>query len=55
MEFGDDLSDASLRILGEIHKSFYFIIDWPLKLKPFYIHEEETQGFLNHLIYNTVI
>ena len=41
MEFGDDLSDASLRILGEIHKSFYFIIDWPLKLKPFYIHEKE--------------
>jgi aspartyl-tRNA synthetase len=41
LEFGDDLSDASLRILGEIHKSFYFIIDWPLKLKPFYIHEKE--------------
>jgi nondiscriminating aspartyl-tRNA synthetase len=41
LEFGDDLSDASLRKLGEIHKGFYFITDWPAKLKPFYIHEKE--------------
>jgi nondiscriminating aspartyl-tRNA synthetase len=41
LEFGDDLSDASLRKLGEIHKGFYFITDWPSKLKPFYIHEKE--------------
>jgi len=40
LEFGDDLSEASLRKLGEIHKGFYFIMDWPLKLKPFYIHEK---------------
>jgi aspartyl-tRNA synthetase len=41
LKFGDDLSDASLRKLGEIHQGFYFIIDWPIKLKPFYIHEKE--------------
>jgi aspartyl-tRNA synthetase len=41
IQFGDDLSDAALRKLGEIHKGFYFIMDWPLKLKPFYIHEKE--------------
>ncbi len=41
LEFGDDLSDAALRRLGEIHRGFYFIMDWPLKLKPFYIHEKE--------------
>jgi nondiscriminating aspartyl-tRNA synthetase len=41
LEFGDDLSDAALRKLGEIHNGFYFIMDWPLKLKPFYIHEKE--------------
>jgi aspartyl-tRNA synthetase len=41
LEFGDDLSDAALRKLGEIHKGFYFLMDWPLKLKPFYIHEKE--------------
>jgi aspartyl-tRNA synthetase len=41
LQFGDDLSDAALRKLGEIHQGFYFIMDWPLKLKPFYIHEKE--------------
>ncbi|MGI0019529.1 MAG: aspartate--tRNA(Asn) ligase [Nitrososphaera sp.] len=41
LEFGDDLSDAALRKLGEMHNGFYFIMDWPLKLKPFYIHEKE--------------
>lgn len=41
LQFGDDLSDAALRKLGEIHSGFYFITDWPLKLKPFYIHEKE--------------
>jgi len=41
LEFGDDLSDASLRTLGTIHKGFYFIKDWPTKLKPFYIQEHE--------------
>lgn len=41
LEFGDDLSDASLRKLGTIHKGFYFITDWPTQLKPFYIYENE--------------
>jgi nondiscriminating aspartyl-tRNA synthetase len=41
LEFGDDLSDASLRKLGAIHKGFYFITDWPTQLKPFYIYENE--------------
>jgi nondiscriminating aspartyl-tRNA synthetase len=41
IEFGNDLSDASLRKLGEKHQGFYFVTDWPLKLKPFYIHEKE--------------
>lgn len=41
LQFGDDLSDSALRKLGEIHRGFYFIMDWPLKLKPFYIHEKE--------------
>jgi aspartyl-tRNA synthetase len=41
LQFGDDLSDAALRKLGEMHRGFYFIKDWPLKLKPFYIHEKE--------------
>ena len=47
IEFGDDLSDASLRKLGERHPGFYFITDWPLKLKPFYIHEKEDDPSLS--------
>ena len=41
LEFGDDLLDSHLRIIGENHPSFYFITDWPIKLKPFYIMEKE--------------
>jgi aspartyl-tRNA synthetase len=41
LQFGDDLSDSALRRLGELHPGFYFITDWPLKLKPFYIHGKE--------------
>lgn len=47
LEFGSDLSDAALRKLGETHKGFYFITDWPLKLKPFYIHEKENDPRLS--------
>jgi len=41
LEFGDDLLDSHLRILGENHPSFYFLTDWPIKLKPFYITENQ--------------
>jgi nondiscriminating aspartyl-tRNA synthetase len=41
LEFGDDLSDSALRKLGSLHPGFYFIMDWPLKLKPFYIQGKE--------------
>ena len=41
LEFGDDLLDSHLRILEETHHEFYFLTDWPIKLKPFYIMEKE--------------
>jgi aspartyl-tRNA synthetase len=47
IDFGNDLSDASLRKLGEKHRGFYFITDWPLELKPFYIHEKENDTRLS--------
>ncbi len=37
IEYGDDLKDLDLAVLGKIHPSFFWIIDWPAKLKPFYI------------------
>ena len=41
LEFGDDLLDSHLRLVGENHPGFYFLTDWPIKLKPFYIMEKE--------------
>ena len=35
IEFGDDLLDAHLRIIGNNHPGFYFLTDWPMKLKHF--------------------
>ena len=44
INFGDDLSDHALKLLADsMYASgieFYFIVDWPLSLKPFYIHEK---------------
>jgi len=44
---GDDLQDSHLRKLGEMHQGFYFLIDWPMKLKPFYIHEKDGEPSLS--------
>lgn len=48
LSFGDDLSDTALRKLGKFHKGFYFITDWPMVLKPFYIHEKENREELSY-------
>ena len=47
LEFGDDLMDSHLRILGDNHPEFYFLTDWPMKLKPFYIHEKDDDTTLS--------
>lgn len=47
VEFGDDLTDLSLKKLGEKFDKFYFITDWPLALKPFYIHENDDNPLLS--------
>ncbi|RLE49865.1 MAG: aspartate--tRNA(Asn) ligase, partial [Candidatus Methanomethylicota archaeon] len=41
LEWGDDLPTKANRILGEIFKEPYFIINWPRKLKPFYIKPKD--------------
>ncbi|MEK9682516.1 MAG: aspartate--tRNA(Asn) ligase [Nitrosopumilus sp.] len=41
VEFGDDLLDSHLRIIGDNHPGFFFLTDWPMKLKPFYIREKD--------------
>ena len=41
LKFGDDLLDSHLRIIGKNHPGFFFLMDWPMKLKPFYIREKD--------------
>lgn len=47
VEFGDDLQDAHLRLIGEKHPGFFFLTDWPLALKPFYIREKDEDATLS--------
>ena len=47
VEFGDDLLDSHLRIIGDKHPGFYFLVDWPMKLKPFYIREKDEDPTLS--------
>ena len=36
-KYGDDITEHDLVVLNKKYNSFYFIIDWPTKIKPFYI------------------
>ena len=47
IEFGDDLLDSHLRLVGQKHPGFFFLTDWPLKLKPFYIREKDEDPTLS--------
>ena len=47
IEFGDDLLDSHLRIIGKNHPGFYFLTDWPMKLKPFYIRVKDEDATLS--------
>ena len=41
VKFGEDLTDQSLGVLGKTRPSFFFLIEWPTALKPFYIARKE--------------
>ena len=47
LEFGEDLQDSHLRSLGDKHPGFFFLTDWPMKLKPFYIHGKDDDPTLS--------
>jgi len=36
-KFGDDLDADALKVLGAEHPGYYFVVDWPSAIKPFYI------------------
>ncbi len=37
IKHGEDLPDNALRVLGQIYPEYYWLADWPAKIKPFYI------------------
>lgn len=37
LDWGEDLGSAPLDALAKLNPSFYFIVDWPAQIKPFYI------------------
>jgi nondiscriminating aspartyl-tRNA synthetase len=39
--WGEDLSTPAEKKLGEIIGGAYFIVDWPIAIKPFYIHPKK--------------
>ena len=43
IEWGDDISQQKLRNLNDKDmKNFYFIVDWPTSIKPFYVKPKST-------------
>ena len=47
VEFGSDLLDSHLRIIGRNHPGFFFLTDWPTALKPFYIRAKDDDPSLS--------
>jgi aspartyl-tRNA synthetase len=45
---GEDFSTPLLREIGKIYRGFYFITDWPSKIKPFYILPREDNPSYSH-------
>ncbi|HDO41522.1 MAG TPA: aspartate--tRNA(Asn) ligase [Candidatus Bathyarchaeota archaeon] len=50
INWGEDIPTAAYRTLGKLHPYFYFIVDWPTHIKPFYIkprddRPEISEGF----------
>ena len=41
MNYGDDLSRAAEKVMGEVMDNYYFITDWPTSIKPFYVMPKE--------------
>ncbi len=53
VEFGDDLLDSHLRIVGKKHPGFFFLTEWPMKLNHFTLEKKMIiKIFQDHLIYS---
>jgi len=43
IHWGDDIPLEGMRIIAQDRPSLYFITEWPMALKPFYIHPKDDQ------------
>ncbi|MEM1606714.1 MAG: aspartate--tRNA(Asn) ligase [Candidatus Bathyarchaeia archaeon] len=43
INWGEDIPTVAYRTLGRLHPYFYFIVDWPTSLKPFYIKPRDDE------------
>ncbi|MEM2321103.1 MAG: aspartate--tRNA(Asn) ligase [Candidatus Bathyarchaeia archaeon] len=43
VDWGEDIPTPAFRTLGKLHPYFYFIVDWPTRLKPFYIKPRDAK------------
>ncbi|MDD2643521.1 MAG: aspartate--tRNA(Asn) ligase [Methanobacteriaceae archaeon] len=48
MEWGEDLSRAGEKALGESQEGFYFLTEWPTAIKPFYVMPQEDRPEISH-------
>ncbi len=47
INWGEDIPTIAYRTLGRLHPYFYFIIDWPTSIKPFYIKPRDDKPELS--------
>ena len=48
MEWGEDLSRAAEKALGEMMDGYYFLTEWPTEIKPFYVMPNEKEPSKSH-------
>jgi len=48
MEWGEDLSRAAEKALGEMMDGYYFLTEWPSEIKPFYVMPNEKNPKISH-------
>lgn len=48
MEWGEDLSRAAEKVLGDMMDGYYFLTEWPTEIKPFYVMPNEKNPVKSH-------
>ena len=48
MEWGEDLSRAAEKALGDMMEGYYFLTEWPSEIKPFYVMPNEKNPKISH-------